>query len=374
MRRDKTAARIFLILSAVHIAVAAPATVRLRSLDIIKNVTPALEKRGDPDESSHPFPQTGNDLAATSGTAPSQDDVQPSSGTPSQDNLLPESGALQLHDGSTPTLGVPPAPDDTPPGSGTPQLHHDPQPTSGTPPSPDDTPSGPGTSLSPDNRPPTSGTLQLHNDPQLAPGALLSPDDMPQESETRPAQDEEMLQGESSGVSQLHDDPLSQHTDSRLLGETLQEESPGMSESGESHLQVDLPPASGTSEEHGDSSWRWLYNFRANEGALSSSGYGPSDLGPPISGESEEPSSLEPSSPPPNWHFQAAPAAPPSPEAHTFFNDALKQKLKTFAKIGAVAGASAVITLGIQTLIKDHSHGSHQAYVSAFFPPSLADL
>jgi hypothetical protein len=161
---------------------------------------------------------------------------------------------------------------------------------------------------------------------------------------------EEMVQAESLGAPQLHDDPLSQHTDSRLLGETLQGGSSGTSSttSGDPHLQVDLPPALGSPEVHDDASWRWLYDFRANEGVSLSSDF---DSEAPMPVESEAP--------------------PPAPEAHTFFNDAMKQKLKTFAEFGAVAGLSAAVTLQVHQLIKSQSHG---AYVSFFFPPSPANI
>ena len=112
-----------------------------------------------------------------------------------------------------------------------------------------------------------------------------------------------------------------------------------------------------------DNSYRWHNDLRVVEGAPSSSDFDP-DAPMPV--ESEAPSSTW-SSPPLELE-----AAPPAPEAHPFFNDARKQTLKTFAKIGAIAGASVVISLGIQKLIKDHS--SHGAYVSAFYSPSLADL
>ena len=64
-------------------------------------------------------------------------------------------------------------------------------------------------------------------------------------------------------------------------------------------------------------------------------------------------------------------APPAALEAHTFFNDALKQKLRTYAGYGLIAGVSAVLTLGVEKLIKSNSHG---AYVSAFFPPSPTDI
>ena len=450
MRRDKTAARILLVLSVVHVAIAAPAIVRLRSLRVVKDVTPGLEKRGDSDdESSRPFqwmvydpshtpetPPLQDGVPPTPGTAQSLDDAQPASGTPPQEVL---SGTPQLHDDPVRTPGAPPSPDDPPPGSGslqsqlqddlpptlgTPQshddpssasgtlpFHDDPQPRPGTPPSQDDTSSALG---DPEEHSEPPEDLQLHDDPspwwqhtnrrppgemlqgELPPtaGAPSSSSDIPplhdylswQDADWRPS--DEMLQGESSGVPQLPNDPwwlhtnwhppgemlqgessevpqfqvpsLSQHTDSRL-GETLRGVSSGTS--GGPQFQNDLPPASGTPRVHNDgpgefdNSYRWHNDFRVIEGASLSSGFDPPDAPMPVE------------SPP-----LESEAALPAPEAHPFFNDELKQKLKTIGKFGAVAGTSAVLTLGIQKLIKDHSHGSHGTYVSAFFPPSLADL
>lgn len=65
MRRDKTAARILLILSVVHVAVAAaPAVVRRRSLGVAEGLTPALEKRADSDDEwpldSYTLPHPGS--------------------------------------------------------------------------------------------------------------------------------------------------------------------------------------------------------------------------------------------------------------------------------------------------------------------------
>jgi hypothetical protein len=64
-------------------------------------------------------------------------------------------------------------------------------------------------------------------------------------------------------------------------------------------------------------------------------------------------------------------ALPSAPETHTFFNDALRQKLKVYAGVGTVAGVSVGLALGVEKLIKDHCHGS---YVSAFFHPSLTNI
>jgi hypothetical protein len=117
MHRDKTAARILLILSVVHVAVAAPAIVRQRSLDVDEDVTPASEKRGNPGDTPqdlYPVPQMDNELPTTSGTPPSQDDPPPESGTP------------QLHNDQPQTSGPPPSQDDTSPASGDPQSHSGP--------------------------------------------------------------------------------------------------------------------------------------------------------------------------------------------------------------------------------------------------------
>jgi len=100
MHRDKTVARILLILSVIHVAAAAPAIVRQRSLDVDEDVRAASEKRGNSDNTPqglHPVPQMDND-------------PPPSSGIPQLDNSSP------------PASG---APHDPPPASGTPQLHGD---------------------------------------------------------------------------------------------------------------------------------------------------------------------------------------------------------------------------------------------------------
>jgi hypothetical protein len=96
-----------------------------------------------------------------------------------------------------------------------------------------------------------------------------------------------------------------------------------------------------------DSSWRQLHDFRVPEGTSSSSS---SDFVPEV-----------------------APAPPP--EAHTFFNDALKEKLKLVGELGLVAGDSVALTIIVEKLIKNQQkNNTHAAYVSAFFPPSPADF
>jgi hypothetical protein len=275
MRRDKAATRIFLILSLVHVAAAAPAVILQRSVEVTKDVTPGLEKRANlDDESSHPFPQMDNNLPSTSGTLPSKDDTSPAPGdpklhsdppaelgtpqlhidqpptlgtpqlqdglppkpgaSPSLDDPLPASGAPQLHNDQPPT--PPPSSDDTLPGSGTlqlkdetspapgdPELHSDPPPelgipqlqppTSGTPQLQDDLPPTPGTPPPPENPLAASGNPQLHNDRPPTPGAPPSQDDLPSASEDP----------------QLHDHPWWHHNWSPP-GEMLRGESSGTAE------------------------------------------------------------------------------------------------------------------------------------------------
>jgi hypothetical protein len=134
MHWDKTAARIILILSVVHVAVAAPAIVRQRSQDVDEDVTPASEKRGNPGDTPqdlYPVPQMDNELPTTSGIPPSQD--------PS-----PESGTPQLYNDPTPTSGAPPSQDDTSPAPGDPPYHNDPPAGSKDPQLQSDSPSGSG--------------------------------------------------------------------------------------------------------------------------------------------------------------------------------------------------------------------------------------
>ena len=334
MRRDKTAARILLILSVVHATVAAPAIVRQRHLDIVNGVTPVSEKRGISDEeSSGPFPQSGpqmgNDLSRTSGTTPSQDDVQPTSEIPPQDNPLPESGTLQLHNEPQAKPGTPPAPDDMPPGSGTAESQNDLPTTSGSPSLQDDRLAAPGLPSSDIDQSSTSRTPPLPDDLRAALGTLRLPlhNELPPTPGAPSSQDD---MSSASGDSQVHDDPLLQHTwDSSRTSSTA---------SGALQLQNDLPPASGTPQVHDHDIWRSIHDFHANEWPSSS-----------VDFDSEAP--------------------PSAPEAHAYFNDALKQKLKTYAKYGLVAGVSTALTLLVQKVIK-----SSGTYVSASFPPSPTDI
>jgi hypothetical protein len=179
----------------------------------------------------------------------------------------------------------------------------------------------------------------LHNDQPNG-----HPFEMPQGQQGNWRSPEEMLQGESSelDVPQLQDPPLWRNIDWTYFGFPQPDVSLGKSSvtSGSPQVQNNPPPTSGTPQFHDDnpgefdSSWRWLDDLRVIEGAPSS-------------------------------------VSPPPAEADTFFNDALKQKLKLYAGAGAVAGVSVGLTLGIQKLIKNHSH---KVYVSAFFTSSPVDI
>ena len=280
MRRDKTAARIILILSVVHVAVAAPAIVRQSPLDVDEDVTPTSEKRGNPvDDASqnlYPVPQMDNEL---------------------------------------PTSGAPPPQDDTRPESGTPQLHNDQPQTSGPP-------------LSQDDTAPVSGDLQSHSGP---PAGSTDP--------------------------QVHDPPhpLWQHTDWRPTGEIEQGESSAQLESGApASVHDDKLLGSGKSNYEGEP---WPTDFPAGEGTPS---WPPMDRKSSVWSESPPSSLLE---------------SPPPPEADKFSSDALKKNFKLLAGFGAIAGfvggVSVGLYYGLHKLSKDRSHG---AYVSAFFPPSPADI
>jgi len=130
MHRDKTVARILLILSVVHVAAAAPAIVRQRSLDIDEDVTAASEKRGYPGNTPrglYPVRQVDNVRPSASGTAQLDNDPPPASGAPHLYNdPPPASGTPQLDNDRSSALGTPQLDNDTPPASGAPQLHHDP--------------------------------------------------------------------------------------------------------------------------------------------------------------------------------------------------------------------------------------------------------
>jgi hypothetical protein len=158
MHRDKTLARILLILSVVHVATAAPEIVRQRSLDVDEDVTPASEKRGNPGDTPQGLylvPQMDNDRPSTSG-APQLDNNPPS--------VL---GTSQLDNEPPPASGAPHLYNDPPPVSGTPQLDNDPQLASGL-----------GAPHLHNDPPPALGTPQLHDDMLTASGTSSVHDDL----------------------------------------------------------------------------------------------------------------------------------------------------------------------------------------------------
>ena len=114
--------------------------------------------------------------------------------------------------------------------------------------------------------------------------------------------------------------------------------------------------------------WRWYYDSRVYQPPSSSSEYN-SEVALPV---------YAPPPPPPE---QALPEHEVSESDSEIEHDTViregrqaaprEKKIKTIAKIGAVAGVSVILTLGIQTLINDVRN---RKYVSAFFPASLADI
>ena len=116
MHRDKTVARILLILSVVHVAVAAP-LITERSQGLNEDVTPTSENGinlvGDSPQDLSSVPHMNNE--------------PPTSGTPpSQDHSLPESGTPQLYHDQSLASGPPPSQDATSPASGDSQSHSGP--------------------------------------------------------------------------------------------------------------------------------------------------------------------------------------------------------------------------------------------------------
>jgi hypothetical protein len=65
-------------------------------------------------------------------------------------------------------------------------------------------------------------------------------------------------------------------------------------------------------------------------------------------------------------------SVPGSPLHDTFFNDALKKKLKIYAGLGVIVAVPVGLTIGVQELIKNTR--SHGAYVSLLFLPLLSTL
>jgi hypothetical protein len=253
MRRDKAATRILLILSVIHVAAAAPATIRQRPLQSTKDVRTALEKRANSDdESSHPLPRMDNGLPPTSGTLPSQ---EPAPGDPELHSGPPaELGTPQLHSGPPAEVSGPPAELSGPPAevSGPPaELGEDPQlhRLHGD--------QSPGWQHTTNLRPPgemlqgeSSGTAEipsLHDDQSWDElhnywnSYLRTLQDA--SSEPPPLRDHHWMhsqhngwhfswrvpQGESSEPPPLLDDQWGQHVNLASPGETLYQGSPGMS-------------------------------------------------------------------------------------------------------------------------------------------------
>ena len=354
MHRDKTVARILLTLSIVRLAVAAPELIRQRYLDVDEDVTPAWEKRGHPGDTPqdlYPVPQMDNELPTTSGTLPSQDDMQPESGTP------------QLHNDQPQTSEPPPSQDDTSPASGDPEFHSGPPAGSNDPqlqdppypswwqhtrptgeieqgesssqalyPAPqmdNDRPPALGTPQLDNDRPSALGTLQLDNDPQPPSGAPHLHNDPP------PA----------LGTPQLHDDPLAA--------------------SGTSSVHDDLPLGSGEF----DDSYRFKdlrYSPSVHESEVPlDEGAPPSQNGAPPSHEGASSSYDAPSSsydePSSSYESEHLPT-------NSLISDAVKQDLLILGGYGATAAIVAGIVYVAHKIFNSNSDG---AYVSAFFLPLL---
>jgi hypothetical protein len=220
MLRDKAAARILLVLSVIHVAAAAPATIRQRSLEVTKDLTAALENRADSDESSLLlFSRMDNGLPPTSGTLPSQDVTSPAPGDSELNSDPPaELGTPQLRLDQPPTLGTAQVQDDLPPMPGTPPSQNGPLQASGTLQLQNGQPPTPGAPPSQDDRSSASEDPELHR---------LHGDQPPGWQHTNWRPPGEMLEGESSGTAEippLHDDLSWEHANWRLE-ETLQGES-----------------------------------------------------------------------------------------------------------------------------------------------------
>ena len=340
MHRDKTVARILLILSVVHVAVATPAILCQRSLDVDDDVTPASEKRGssgDTPQDLYPVPQMDNNRPTTSESPQLQSDPPPASGSPPVEvddyppSEFPNERSYRLYRW---LLRLPPS-GPAPPES--PWLNSGPEPESSGAQQLDNDPSPASESGAPhlhNDPPPALGTPHLDNDPQSASGSQNLHNDAP------PA----------LGTSQPHEDP---HT-----------------ASGTSPVHDNLPLGS----EEFDSSYRWVDDLRYVEGRPS-----PHESEAPPLRNVEGAPSLHGSEAPPLRNVEGAPPLPleleapppPSSEANQVFSDATKHKLKILAGVGALVTASAGIGYDIYALhklIKDQ-----KSYVSAFFPPSPAD-
>jgi hypothetical protein len=176
MHRDKTLARILLILSVVHVPAAAPAIVRQRSLDVDEDVTPATEKRGNPGDTPqdlYPVPQMDNDRPSALGTSQLDHDRTSALGTSQLDHDRTSAlGTPQLDNNPPSALGTSQLDNELSPASGAPHLHNDPPPVSGTPQLDHDRTSALGTPQLHDDLLTASGTSSVHDDLPLGPEAF----------------------------------------------------------------------------------------------------------------------------------------------------------------------------------------------------------
>jgi hypothetical protein len=322
MHRDKTVARIIIIiLSVIHVAAAAPVIVSQRSQEADEDVTPVQENRGNPGDTPqdlYPVPQMDNEPPTTSGIPPSQD--------PSPELVTP-----QLYNDPTPTSGAPPSQDETSPAPGDPPYNHNDPPAGSNDPKMQNDP--PSVSEAHNDLPPTSEILPVHDDLPVQPGS-----------------------GKLNRVWQwLNDDSGESwsHVDSEV---------PLWPDSGSK-----LPPSKPPSR---------LFKLEAPSTPDDLPGSGKLDrVSQWLDGSGESWSHVDSEVPtwpdtgsksPPSRLFELK--APSTPEAKEVFSDAMKQKLKVLAGFGVVAGVSAGLVYGIHKDIKDHSHGE---YVSAFSLPLL---
>ena len=290
MRRDKTVARILLVLSVVHVAVAAPAVARRSSLDVAGSSTPALEKRiksddegmldsfplrhpgsvvsmnpepysdsesvtsSDPEQGSGPSSRyleeptdfesdryylapdwTGDEsqylTKSGPGSSSAQYDPAPMSATPpTQGESAPVSAAPSTHDDSVPKSATPLTHHDPPLVFGTSPTHGDSQPASITPPTHD------GSS-------PVSPTPPTHHGPPSVSGNSPSHDDLPPASITSPTHDDP---SSVSGHSPSHD-----KSSPASITPPTHDDSSSVSPTPPPHN--DPPSVSGTSPTHEDS-------------------------------------------------------------------------------------------------------------------------
>ena len=398
MRRDKTSAQIFLVLSAVHIALAlaAPAGVRQRHLDVTEDVTVAWEKRSNPGSTQDP--ELMPKVVSGSGELvnlpepvldPSHHSWEPtdfgsdryypaldhldasewSSGawgsTSTYHDLTPESTAQSTHDGSpapvsaaqtthgdsAPVSTTQSMQDDPAPESAAQSTHGDPAPesvaqlthdklVSGTPQLHDNPTPESGTLPLHDHPPPDSGAPQLHDNPQPESGAPPSHNHPTPESGILPLHDNPPPE---SGAPQLHDNPPP--------------------ESGAPQLHDNLPPESGIPPLHESP---------------------PPELGAPLHQEAifghpewTPVTEIVPASPSNQFssvgsHDVENAASEAAPKAEKFFSEEMMQKIKDYSVLGTVAGISTgIITAAQKEIMGTVAPG---AYVSALFPSFLADI